>query len=72
MPKKVSRFNISYVIRDTSLDMLTDLRKTFLRAYLRYSKKESALSGVATGGMRANAPTFCQDGAWDFFKIDEK
>ena len=29
-------------------------------------------SGVATGGMGANAPpNFCQDGAQDFFKINE-
>ena len=29
-------------------------------------------SGVATGGMGANVPTVCQNGAWNVFKIDEK
>ena len=27
---------------------------------------------MATGGMGANGPTFCQDGVRDFFRIDEK
>ena len=27
---------------------------------------------MATRGMGAKATNFCQDGAWDFFKINEK
>ena len=39
---------------------------------LRVLRSPHPQSGVATGGMGANAPpTFCQDGTQDFFKINE-